>query len=168
MDDQSLEVPGNAGLKDTVMALKWVQKNIAQFGGNPKNVTIFGESAGGAAVEYLTLSPLAIGFSIFTSILYLKSNKKLNNSGLFHRAIMHSGSVLCPWATGKTTVESLANALELQTTNAAEILSILRKLPVEKLLEVQIKLPQVILNEIFTISLYLFHDSSPVFSSPAN
>lgn len=63
MEDTSLGVPGNAGLKDMVMALKWVQQNIAQFNGNPNNVTIFGESAGGAAVHYLILSPMAKGKS---------------------------------------------------------------------------------------------------------
>lgn len=52
---------GNQGLKDVVMALRWVQRNISQFGGDPKNVTIFGESAGGATVHYLTLSPLGEG-----------------------------------------------------------------------------------------------------------
>lgn len=62
MEDTSLEVPGNAGLKDMVMALQWVQKNIQQFNGNPDNVTILGESAGAASVEYLTLSPLTKGF----------------------------------------------------------------------------------------------------------
>lgn len=60
-DNPALEVPGNAGLKDMVMALRWVQANIKQFSGDPKNVTIFGESAGGAAVHYLMLSPLAKG-----------------------------------------------------------------------------------------------------------
>jgi len=52
---------GNQGLKDVVLALQWVQKNISEFGGDPGNVTIFGESAGGAIVHYLTLSPLAKG-----------------------------------------------------------------------------------------------------------
>jgi carboxylesterase type B len=60
-EDASLEVPGNAGLKDMVMALKWVQKNISKFSGDPNNVTIFGESAGGISVHYLILSPLASG-----------------------------------------------------------------------------------------------------------
>lgn len=64
LDDES--VPGNQGLKDTVMALKWVQQNIGQFGGNPNNVTIFGQSAGSAIVHYLTLSPLAQGFILST------------------------------------------------------------------------------------------------------
>lgn len=62
LDDPSLEVPGNVGLKDMVMALQWVHNNIAQFCGNPNNVTIFGESAGAAAVEYFTLSPRTKGF----------------------------------------------------------------------------------------------------------
>ncbi|KAL6434744.1 hypothetical protein ACFW04_005157 [Cataglyphis niger] len=54
---------GNQGMKDVVMALQWVQKNISKFTGDPGNVTIFGESAGGAIVHYLTLSPLSKGLN---------------------------------------------------------------------------------------------------------
>ncbi|XP_050682621.1 juvenile hormone esterase-like [Leptidea sinapis] len=72
------DAPGNMGLKDQVQALKWIQKNIKEFGGNPENVTIFGISAGGASVEYLMLSPMA--------------------KGLFHKVIAQSGSSLLPWA----------------------------------------------------------------------
>ncbi|MGB0389213.1 MAG: carboxylesterase/lipase family protein [Ardenticatenaceae bacterium] len=63
-------VSGNYGTLDQVAALQWVRDNIGVFGGNPNNVTIFGESAGGESVAHMLTTPLA--------------------RGLFHRAIMQS------------------------------------------------------------------------------
>ncbi|KAF2889533.1 hypothetical protein ILUMI_16640, partial [Ignelater luminosus] len=51
--------PGNAGLKDQVLAMKWVKNNIKSFGGNPNSITLTGASAGGGAVHLHYLSPLS-------------------------------------------------------------------------------------------------------------
>lgn len=55
------ECPGNVGLKDQVMALKWVKENIRSFGGDNSNITVFGESAGAASIHYLMMSPMGKG-----------------------------------------------------------------------------------------------------------
>lgn len=78
-------INGNAGLKDQLLALKWVNENIAHFNGDPENVTLFGESAGAASVHLHILSP--------------KSRK------YFHKAICQSGTAFGDWAFKKDVVE---------------------------------------------------------------
>ncbi len=104
--------PTNFGLLDQIAALKWVQQNIAQFGGNPNNVTIFGQSAGGKSVLALFASPLA--------------------RGLFHKGVAQSSYAL-PDATRAKALEvgaKVADAVGLRgpAATAAE----LRAVPAEK------------------------------------
>lgn len=57
-------IPGNNGMKDQILSLQWIQKNIKYFGGNPNSVTITGMSAGGASVHLHYFSPLSEGILI--------------------------------------------------------------------------------------------------------
>ncbi|MCX7982043.1 MAG: carboxylesterase family protein [Syntrophales bacterium] len=92
--EASYKGSGNYGQMDLVKALQWIKNNIANFGGDPNNVTIFGESGGGGKVISLTCSPLA--------------------KGLFHKAIAQSGGIGSPDSRTLSTAENIG----VQLTNA--------------------------------------------------
>ena len=108
---------GNFGLWDQHMALQWVNKNIASFGGDVTRVTLFGESAGSTAVIYQSLYP--------------------GNRGLFQRAIAESGSLGSPWGFAYNTsahkaFQSFTSTFGCKGTKT-QILACMRNLPSQKI-----------------------------------
>ena len=106
---------GNTGQLDLILALQWVAANIAEFGGDPGKVMVFGQSGGGAKIATLMATPAA--------------------KGLFHRAATMSGQQVTASGPGNATRRTLAwlDALKLKPDQAGE----LRTLPADRLVEAQ-------------------------------
>lgn len=121
LNDPELDTPGNAGLKDQLMVLKFVRDNIKNFGGDPNNVTLFGHSAGGCSVSWHCVSE--------------------KSRGLFHRGIIMSGCVMNQWALTpqRDWAMRLAKALGYSDSNEDEksLLQFLQNADPVKMIEVQ-------------------------------
>jgi len=112
------KAPGNQMMRDQVLGLQWVQENISKFGGDPKKVTIFGESAGGMSVMNHVLSPMS--------------------ADLFSAAIAQSGSPLGPFVgIDKHPAHysrKLAEKLGVkQGASSEEMLQFLQELPADRI-----------------------------------
>lgn len=112
-------IPGNMGLKDQSLALRWVSDNIIYFGGNPDKVTLIGISTGGASVHYHYLTPMS--------------------RGLFQNGISFSGTAFGPGKHAENMREKtfkLANILGCPSTNDVQnIVECLRQKPARLIVE---------------------------------
>nr|CAI5867177.1 unnamed protein product [Callosobruchus analis] len=118
LSTEDTEVPGNNGLRDETLALKWVQDNIESFSGNPRSVTLTGFSAGSASVH----------------LHYLSSYSK----DLFQRGMSISGCALNPWAIRLNPLENakrLAESLGCPSNNTKKMVRCLKLRPASQIVE---------------------------------
>ncbi|KAK3582040.1 hypothetical protein CHS0354_025646 [Potamilus streckersoni] len=106
---------GNYGLWDQRLTFEWVHDNIADFGGNPNAVTLFGESAGAVSVSYHSLYP--------------------GNKGLFHRIILQSGTVLSHSPEVGSSIGNIGSYLGCNHTRSDDLVKCLRSVPEKDILQ---------------------------------
>uniref|UniRef100_A0A1A9W1E6 carboxylesterase n=1 Tax=Glossina brevipalpis TaxID=37001 RepID=A0A1A9W1E6_9MUSC len=119
--DPSVQVPGNAGLKDQVLAIQWVKENISCFGGNAENITVFGQDAGAASVHYLLSTD--------------------HTRDLFQKAIIQSGCFLHEWALSYDAIQlsyllACRKGYKGPKENDKCILEFLQSVPAEVLVDI--------------------------------
>lgn len=139
---ETKEVPGNAGMKDQVLALRWVRRNIKQFGGDPNRITMFGQSAGAASIAYHMVSPMS--------------------KGLFQRGILLSGvpNLDCFYSyKPRDRAFKLGKILGFETKNTSELLTFLQSVPVKKLINTTSTL---LASEEITSIIFKLHPFVPV------
>lgn len=116
--------PGNNGLKDQNLALKWTKNNIAAFGGDPERITIVGHSAGSASAHFQMLSPLS--------------------KGLIKGAVAQSGNAVAAWAIAPPgeavrNAKRLAEFLHCPTVSSGKMIECLRKVNAADIIKQEIK-----------------------------
>lgn len=128
-----LNCPGNWGLKDQIMALHWIKRNIRNFGGNPDKISIVGQSAGSSSVSYIMQSPKSAGRLI---VIVTSETVVRFLLGLYSSAIMQSGTSLCLWSLTRTAKEfafALGIRLGIFSTDSHELVEELRKIDYQRL-----------------------------------
>ncbi|XP_059097739.1 esterase E4-like [Tigriopus californicus] len=113
--------PGNYGFKDQLLALKWVKANIHAFGGNPEQITLLGQSAGGASAHAHSISPLSKG--LFQRVISMSGTANAAWSGkqTDHAAVAkkQAGFVGCPTDTSEALIECLRTVDAVKLTSSA-------------------------------------------------
>lgn len=119
-------IPGNQAYRDQILALQWVQKNIASFGGDPKRVTVFGESAGANSIRALLSAP--------------------STFGLYQNVIGESDSINIPYHTPQSAAK-LANYFMVSLGCNPGNIACARGKSTNEILEVSMRADQLALND---------------------
>lgn len=140
--EPELQVPGNAGLKDMLLALQWIKKNCQHFNGDRDNITLFGHSSGSAAAQLLMYLPQC--------------------ENLFHKVILMSGMQMHLHRIPQLEYRFAKHLGYKGKANNHEILAYLSALPAERLCNLQIWTPEELeQGNFFVFSLTLENECAP-------